>query len=123
MSRLFLRLDTLGNFDYGKAAVAWSEAVKRIVQDMLDRPGDKTKREVVLRMTAQPVLEQSGDVVDAEVEFEISAKVPKWRTAGSKTGLAKGGQMYFQELASDNPRQRTIDEAGAEFVGDPEEEN
>lgn len=109
--RMKLDLSTLKDFDFGKAAISWQEALRRMVLDVLDRPGEKKAREVQLIATIRPVLEQGGDVVDAEVAFSIKTRLPSWQTAPRPTLITKKGELLFSEIAPDNPRQRTIDEA------------
>lgn len=111
MSLQTLSLDTLKNFDFGYAHVAVQEALRKVVMDILDRPGDATARKVVLAASIKPVLMQDGDVVQAQISFEIDAKVPKWSTHPAPANVTRNGTLLFQELAPDNPDQMTIDDA------------
>ena len=110
MAQMTLSLNSLSDFDYGKAAVAFEQALKRAVVDCLERPGDKAARKVVLTTNIVPVMQQDGDVVDAEVDFTVKATVPPWQTATRPLAVTKGGQLLFNDMAPDNPRQTTIDE-------------
>ena len=122
MPRQQLSLDTLAEFDYGKAAVAFQTALERVVRDCLDRPGEKKPRTVTLVAKITPVLQQSGDVVDCEVAFEIAAAIPKWLTAPQAVGTTKQGHLFFQELAPDSPKQMTVaDFTDADEAGDGDE--
>jgi len=109
--RMQLSLDTLKDFDVGKAAVAFQHALKRVVTDCLERPGTKATRKVVLTANVAPLMQQDGDVVDAEVDFTIQAKTPPWQTATKPLAITRGGQLMFNDLAPDNPHQKTIDDA------------
>lgn len=113
MGRMELSLGTLPEFDFGKASVAFQQALKRIVLDCTDRPGDKRARTIVLTTTIVPVVQQDGDVVDVQVDFSVKSKVPAWQTAPRPVMVTAKGQLFFNDLAPDNPRQTTIDEAGA----------
>jgi len=114
MARQTLSLDTLDQFDFGKASAAFSMALEKAVRDCLDRPGEKKAREVSLVAKLTPVLLQDGDVVDCEIGFTIGCGVPKWQTAARPVGATTGGQLFFQELAPDNPDQMTVDDFAEE---------
>lgn len=108
--RQALSLDTLPNFDSGKAAVAFKQAIRRAVLDLLDRPGERSKRTVSLSVEMTPIAEQDGDVVDAEIVFTIQTKMPAMRTNPKPMACDRQGRLIFNDLADDNPHQTTIDE-------------
>jgi len=108
--RLMLSLDTLKDFDYGKVDAAFRKELANAVRDLVDRPGEKKKREVVLQVELVPRVEQQGDVVEADVEFVVWSRIPKRRTATRPTAVTKQGQLVFNDLAPDNPNQATVDE-------------
>ena len=108
--KMQLSLETLGDFDMGKASEAFRQAMAAVVKDCLDRPGEKTARKVALTVHVKPVVLQDGDVVDAEVEFTISNSMPNWKTASRPVAVDRQGRLFFNDLVPDNPRQSTIDE-------------
>jgi len=110
MPQMQLTLDTLKDFDFGKAAIAWQKAMAAVVRDCLDRPGETATREVTLKTQVVPVAEQDGDVVDASIEFVIQTKLPPRKTAARPMLASRNGQLFFSELSPDDPRQRTIDD-------------
>lgn len=118
MARLKLTLGSLKDFDAGKARVAFEEALQRVVRDCLDRPGDKSARKATLTAVIKPVQEQDGDVVDAEVHFQIKAETPPWQTRPRPVAVNKQGQLIFNDLAPDDPHQHTIDEVGKPHADD-----
>lgn len=109
--KMQLSLDTLKDFDFGKAAVAWEKALGQVVKDCLDRPGEEKARTVTMTTNIRPIVQQDGDVVDVEVDFSVKAKLPPWQTAGRPAIPSRNGQLFFSDMAPDNPRQTTIDEA------------
>ncbi len=113
MAQQQLSLETLKDFDFGRSAAAVQLALKKAVLDILDRPGDKSARKVVLTTELRPRVLQDGDVVDADVNFIIEVKTPKWATAPVPANVTRGGALLFQELAPDNPDQTTIEDTGA----------
>ncbi len=108
--RMSLSLETLPNFDHGKAHVLFTQELKRAVMDLLDRPGERAKRTVTLCCELTPICEQDGDVVDAEVAFSATVKVPPKRTAPKPMAVDRAGRLIFNDMAEDNPHQSTIDE-------------
>jgi len=106
--RTLLNLENLHDFDFGKASVAFAVHLKNAVRDIIDRPGDKTARAVVMETKITPVQHQDGDVVDANVQFLFSVKIPKYTTAERPLEVTRQGDLFFQPLAPDNPRQSTI---------------
>ena len=111
MARMELTLETLADFDFGKASVAFQQALRRAVADCLDRPGDKSPRKVTLTTSIIPLVQQDGDVVEAHVDFKIAAAVPPWQTAKRPVQTTRQGQLFFRPDAPDNPSQKTLDEA------------
>jgi hypothetical protein len=111
MGQQQLSLDTLKDFDYGKAAAALEHALGIAVRDLIDRPGDTTARKVTLTIALKPLLEQDGDVVNADVGFAVGCSIPKWSTNPKPAAVRKSGHLLFQDMAPDNPDQMTIDEA------------
>jgi hypothetical protein len=109
--RTLLSLESLHEFDFGKASVTFAAHLKNAVRDILDRPGDKTARSVVMEVKIAPVLHQDGDVVDANVQFLFSVKIPKFSTAERPLIVSRQGDLFFQPDAPDNPRQSTLGDA------------
>lgn len=107
---MLLSLETLKDFDLGKAKIAFEHALKKVATDCLERPGTKAARKIVFTTNVVPILQQDGDVVDVEIDFTVQAKVPAWQTAAKPLAVTKVGGLLFNDLAMDNPRQRTVDE-------------
>jgi len=112
MARQVLSLATLKEFDYGKAEVTFQRELEKVVRDCLDRPAVGSAREVRLVALIKPLILQEGDVVDAEVSWRIASKTPAYETPGRPVAVTKKGQLFFNDLAPDNPRQSTLDELG-----------
>ena len=112
MARMVLSLETLKDFNMGKAHVAFQLALATVVKDLLDRPGDKSARKVILTANIVPVVQQDGDVVDAAVDFTVQAKMPAYQTSSKPVAVDRQGRLFFNDMAADNPHQATIDEQG-----------
>ena len=111
MVRMKLSLATLKDFDFGKAAEHYQEALGIAVRDCVDRPGESKARTVTLTTSIVPLMQQEGDVVEAAVDFKIASSVPAWKTATRPVAVTRQGDLAFNDMAPDNPSQRTLDEA------------
>ena len=106
--RTLLSLDNLSQFDFGKASVTFAAQLKNAVRDILDRPGDKTARVLVMETRLTPIVHQDGDVIDANVQFSFSLKLPRYCTAERPLLVSRQGDLFFEPDAMDNPRQTTL---------------
>ena len=105
-----LSLDSLHDFDEGRAGLGVRDALKRVALDIKDRPGDKAARQVLVKINATPVQSVEGVADEASVEVEVITKLPPMRTRTRPVEIRNNGQLTFNDLAPDNPRQHTIDE-------------
>src|SRR4051794_9508025 len=106
-----LNCDTLGNLDDGRARGIINAALARAVADADDRGQDKKPREVNIKVTVSKV---NGLLA---VEVQAGCKLPSYRTDRTACKIVhkqtrKGTQptLMFQDMAPDNPDQKTIDE-------------
>ena len=103
MARMTLTLKTLSDFDFGKAEKAFLRSLKTVVDDCRDRPGEKKPRQVILTAYLTPRLEEDGNLDECDVEFTCVPKIPPFRTAPKPVGVTTSGQLYFNDMAPDNP--------------------
>ena len=110
MARQQMTLRSLGEIDSGKIGIAFTRLVTECAKDVTDRPGDKSKRSVVVRIDFTP--EQGGDGISdrAAMEVTLHANVPKRRSRRYALGVQGNGQMFFNPDAIDDPYQGTLDE-------------
>jgi hypothetical protein len=79
-----LTVETLHELDFGSIGIAFEKHLARVVQDCIDRPGDKRARTVLLEMKVVPVVEIRGSTIDCEGAkgtFKLKSKVPSVMTA------------------------------------------
>jgi hypothetical protein len=105
-----LSLETLKDFDVGKARALFDFALRQVVEDMLDRPDETKARKVNLEVTLTPLIIEKGELVEVEVSFAAASKIPARHTAGRPVGVTKQGGLFFSADSPDNPFQRTLDE-------------
>lgn len=113
MPKVILSTDTLDQLDNGKISAAFRKELQRVAQDLMDRPGDKSVREVHMTMRIAPVANDAGVCEEANVEIEIKSKVPPRRSRVYSMGVtpAAKGQIMFNPASDENINQKSLDEA------------
>lgn len=102
-------LENLGELDNGAAKTVINAALMRAIADLDDRGDDGKPREVTIKVSMKKI---DGGLVSTHVE--AATKCPSYVTNGTVCRpKVVGGQarLLFQQLAPDDPDQRTIDEA------------
>lgn len=107
-----LGFEGLKNYADGTAEAALMHHLKRAVQDCDSRPGDDKARVVTVSIMLKPVLLQDGSASQLHTEVEVSSKVPKHVTRPVHCFVKQDGSAVFNDLAPDNPLQKTLDENG-----------
>ena len=110
MAFLPLNLSTLEELDDGRVAAAFVREIKRVADDMMDRPGDANKRTVALEFTLTPVIDDAGLCDGARGEFQIKSKVPNRKSKTNGFDVRKNGVLAFSVESPTNPDQTTLDE-------------
>lgn len=98
---------TIADLDRGVIGMAIDHALKQMTQDVIDRPGDKAKRTVNIKVIATPVLDEASAVLDTiSLKVEITQGIPKRTNAKPYQLLPMGdGTMTFSPTAPQDPRQ------------------
>ena len=92
--RVQLKFATLADLADGTIDVLLQKQLARIAADCLDRPGDKTKRVVMLEFIPEPVVGQDGGCDHAKLTIECKAKVPVHRTRPYEMQATKAGFLF-----------------------------
>ena len=108
-------IENLPEVDDGKIKLAVNRAIQQAYDDMVQRPGDRSKRKVSLDIEFTPMADDDGLLHSVSTEFAIGVKVPERRSkpypmephAGSKS-------LLFNPASPEDPHQHTIDEATGE---------
>jgi hypothetical protein len=111
-------LDHLTDFDGGRIATAFGQALKRCVDDCFDRPGVKEAREITIKVGILPVIGEDGDLDTVDLQFQIRDKNPIRKSKVYNLQARKNGALLFNDLADDNAHQRTLDEITDFNAGD-----
>lgn len=100
---------SLGDLDNGRVAAALNEELRKVAEDISDRPANKTARKVTMEMSFSP----SGDAGTVEavaVDVKCKSSVPSQQTRTYTMKMHGGNRLMFNPEAPENPRQHTIDE-------------
>lgn len=107
-SLMQLKLETLGELDGGKGALAFQHHMKRAAEDCLDRPADSKARTVTLKVELTPVMEDDGDCREVKAKITASSSIPVHKTKVYSLALRKNGILAFNPDAPDNINQGTL---------------
>jgi hypothetical protein len=108
--QLELTLKNLGELKDGKLAVAFQQAMTRIVGDMMDRPGVNKPRKLTMMIATLPVLDEDGDLGTVDVQVQMKESYPDRSTGKVRMAPRRNGSLVWNELSLTDPEQRTIDE-------------
>ncbi len=102
-------LGSLSTMDGERIAIAFEQALKRVVQDCDDRPGEKKERTVTLTLAVKPVLDSDGMCEDCNVQVAVTDSVPKRKSKVYNMTVRKGGHLVYNNESLDNVDQETMD--------------
>lgn len=102
-------LQSLARIDGGRIAIAFEQALRRVVQDCDDRPGEDRARTVTMSLACKPVLDSDGLCEDCDVQISVTDSVPKRKSKIYNMSLRKGGHLLFNDDSLDNVDQETLD--------------
>jgi hypothetical protein len=105
-----LSFEALTDLDGGRVCEAFDQAVARLEADLHDRPGVKSARQVTLTISMTPVMDENGSLEGCDTSFEVKDRIPKRKSRNYTMRAGKGGGLFFNNFAPENPNQRTIDE-------------
>lgn len=100
-----LTLESIATMDGGRIGEAVRQALKRVAQDMDDRPGDDRPRKITLEIATMPILGDDGFIEGAKLQMQVKETLPTRKTKVYDMGVRKGGMMVFQPMALDNHMQ------------------
>jgi hypothetical protein len=106
-----LSLESIKELDGGAALETFQTAVRRAVQDCIDRPGDRRARKVNLQLSLVPVPVIEGNTIDcdgAKGIFQCRVKIPDWETREVDFGVQNSGDLIFNPDSPRDHRQMTM---------------
>lgn len=119
---------SLAEFDNGRIAEGFNQAIRRCVTDCDDRPQVKNARIVLLRVEIVPIQGAGGVLDEIKTTFTVADTAPKRQSKPYSMNYRKdrhGGNLIFNESSPDDVKTRTFDELGGKvaraFEGDVRE--
>ena len=104
-----MSLRTLHLLDKGRVDQAFSLAMRRMVEDVQDRPGEAGKRVVTLEVELTPNTDNPQAALDdVEVRFVVKAKSPAASSALYKMAPTPDNRMAFNPLSPFDSRQQSL---------------
>lgn len=110
-----LQLATLADLDGGKIAVAWQQALKRLIADCEDRPGEYAARELTLTLSITPVMDRAGMCEEVGIQGVVTAKAPKLKSKVYAMGVRRDQRLAFSD-SQPNGRPGLFDQTASEEV-------
>ena len=104
------QLSTLSKIDEGRVERAFDFALARLIADCKDRPALDEGRKLSLTITLTPVVGENGELETANATFQVVDTVPKRRSRTYNMKATPSG-LLFNEMAPEDVRQTTLDEA------------
>lgn len=109
MSQTYLSLTSLQEMDNGKVVAAVDHAIRQVVNDCIDRPGDKSKRKVLLQIEMKPVLDKDLGVLDTvNSKFRVKTNLPDRETVEYPMLPTQDGRLAFSPHSPGDPRQADL---------------
>lgn len=114
-----LNARNIGEIDRGQVGLAINHALKGMIQDVIDRHGDKAKRAVTIKLTATPVLDEASAALDTvAIQVEVDMKVPKRRNSKPYQMMPLGdGTLKFSPTSPMDPRQMPMFDGSTPLEG------
>ena len=114
MTMATLTLESLKELDDGRVQAAFMHELRRAVKDCMDRPGDKTAREVSLVFKLTPIVGEEGMCEGADGDFHIKSKVPTRKTKTYNFRTNTRGDLIYSSNSPDNADQLTFGDVNPE---------
>lgn len=102
-------LETLCTIDDGRIKEAFEQALRRCESDLRDRPNMNKARTISLEAELVPVTDDAGALLEVKVHFQVKDRQPARETKTYHMSAARGGGLFYNELAPEDARQLTLD--------------
>lgn len=101
--------ESLMRMDGGRIALAINNELHRVIEDLSDRPADRTARKVIIQIEISPV--GDGSVADStKVGFQVKSTVPTKKSRSYSMRVYGGRELQFNEASPSDARQGTLDD-------------
>ena len=106
-----VELTDLAGFRNGQVAAVFRRELRRVMEDIHDRPATGAARTIAITLHVEPVVDAEGQL--CEIKFHVvmpSAKLPPSRTREVSCASIGVEGLLYNDTAPDDHRQRTIDQ-------------
>lgn len=110
MERRIETLADLSDFENGKLSLTFENELRRLLEDIHERPGVAKPRQIVVAVNMQPATDADGTLEDVKFWVELVAKAPAARTRTVSMGTLGTRGLFWNDLSTANHKQHTIDE-------------
>lgn len=103
-----LTLADLARFDGERIGVAMEQAMRRVADDIYDRPGEDRPRKVVLEMALVPVCDDGGNCEDVKFQIQVKDTIPTRKSKVYSLGIRRRNgetKLMYSDAAPDDHRQ------------------
>lgn len=105
-----LEMNTIGELDEGRVAVAVDHALAQIANDLEKRPGVDKARKLTITLTMKPQIDSDGLLGSVDIGKTIKTTIPD--TQGHITNAKiSGREIVWNDASPDDVSQSTLDEA------------
>lgn len=89
-------LASLATFDDGRLEAAFAKELKRVQDDIKDRPLVKKPRSLSIKLILTPIVDEDArDADGASMDVRISASLPHLSKDNYKLGMKAGGTLVY----------------------------
>lgn len=127
MTLKYLSLAALKELDGGRVYEAFDQAMKRVVADCEDRPGEERPRTITLKADLMPVRGDDGRCEGVMGTFRVAETIPNRKSKTYSFGVKADGRLFFSTEDPTNVQQYGLGDvnatSGRAERGEPEEED
>jgi hypothetical protein len=109
-------LQTLANMDGGRNAERFINAIKAMITDMTERPGDTQARKLTMIVTMKPAAGQDGVCDETHVTVDFKLNIPQVKSKVYSMSTSANGTAFVNDASLDSIRQMTIDQTTGEVI-------
>lgn len=114
-----LTINTIGDIDDGRVRLAIDRDLEAICKDLMNRPGDPSRRSLTIKIDFKPQPRADGVLETVDVDLTTLVKVPKRRAQPAKMLIKPTGKLLWNDLSQDDPKQATLDQIDGGGTVDP----
>ena len=108
MTLHYLSLAALKDLYGGRVYEAFDQAMRRVVADCEDRPGEERSRTVALKAEIVPVRSDDGHCEGVSGTFVVHDGIPNRKSRNYSFGLKSDGRLFFSDEDPTNISQYTL---------------